>query len=245
MTSGVAITAAVVAERADAVRERIARAGGDPAQVKLVAVTKGFGVDVARAALAAGLDDLGENYAQDLLAKADILDEPAPEDGSMDPSSGAGSSGPRPRWHFIGRLQRNKVRKLARHVALWQSVDRVALAAEIARFAPGAPVLVQVDLTGEATKGGCPPSGLGEVIAAAADAGLQVRGLMGIGPLAAPEAARPAFRELTRLANEYGLFERSMGMSADLEVAVQEGATMIRVGSDLFGPRPGSIGVRH
>lgn len=230
MTPGAAITGASVAERADALRERIARAGGDPAQVKLVAVTKGFGVDVVRAALAAGLDDLGESYAQDLLAKVE----------SLHPDQGA-----TPRWHFIGRLQRNKVRKLAPHVALWQSVDRLPLGVEIARWAPGAQVLVQVDLTGETTKGGCPPSELGPLLDGAAAAGLQVRGLMGIGPLAEPAAARPAFRELTQLANKYGLFERSMGMSADLEVAVEEGATMIRVGSDLFGPRPGSIGVRH
>ncbi|MGH9213649.1 MAG: YggS family pyridoxal phosphate-dependent enzyme [Acidimicrobiales bacterium] len=219
-----------MAERVAAVRERIARAGGDPAQVQLVAVTKGFGVDVVRAALAAEVVDLGENYAQDLLAKVADLD-PATD--------------PTPRWHFVGRLQRNKVRKVAPSVGLWQSVDRLSLGTEIARWAPGAPVLVQVDLTGEPTKGGCPPSDVPQLLDGLAALGLDVRGLMGIGPLADPEAARPGFRELSQLANKYGLFERSMGMSADLEVAVQEGATMIRVGSGLFGPRPGSIGVRH
>jgi PLP dependent protein len=219
--------AAAVAARADAVRERITAAGGDPSRIRLVAVTKGFGVEVVQAALEAGLVDLGENYAQELLAKVEAL------------------QGAEARWHFVGRLQRNKVRKVASHVALWQSVDRLSLGTEIARWSPGAPVLVQVDLTGEPAKGGCPPPELPALLDGLGELGLEVRGLMGLGPLGDPEEARPGFRELSHLADKYGLLERSMGMSADLEVGVQEGATMIRVGSDLFGPRPGSVGARH
>jgi pyridoxal phosphate enzyme (YggS family) len=232
MIASTAPTAAEVGARVDVVREQIASAGGDPARVQLVAVTKAFGVDVVRAALAARLVDLGENYAQELVAKATAL-EP-----------GAGSAR-EPRWHFIGRLQRNKVRKVAPFVTLWQSVDRLSLGAEIARWAPGARVLVQLDLSGEPTKGGCPPRRLPALLDGLVDLGLEVHGLMGIGPMGSPEDARPGFHELSRLADKYGLFERSMGMSADLEVAVEEGATMVRVGSGLFGPRHGSPGVRH
>jgi PLP dependent protein len=220
-------SAVEVAARADAVRERIGRAGGDPDQVRLVAVTKAFGVEAVQSALDAGLADVGENYAQELLTKQAALPEPGP------------------RWHFIGRLQSNKVRKLAPHVHLWQSVDRLALGAEIARRAPGAAVLLQVNLTGETTKGGCPPGDVAALVEGLRDLGLDVRGLMTVGPLAEPERARPAFRELRRLADELGLAERSMGMSADLEVAVEEGTTMVRVGSALFGPRPGAREMRH
>jgi len=228
--SGATVAPAEVAARVAVVRDRIAAAGGDPAAVRLVAVTKGFGIEVVRAALAAGLVDLGENYAQELEAKAAGL--------GPDPDHP-------PRWHFIGRLQRNKVRRIADQVALWQSVDRLSLGTEIAKRAPGASVLVQLDLTGEPNKGGCPPGSLPDLVQGLRDLGLDVRGLMGIGPLGEPEEARSGFRELSRLGDEHGLVERSMGMSADLEVAVEEGATMIRVGSGLFGPRPGSPRARH
>lgn len=217
---------AEVARRADLVRARIRAAGGDPGRVRLVAVTKAFPVGVARTALAAGLVDLGENYAQELVAKARELE--------ADPEPG----GPVPRWHFIGRCQTNKVRHLAPHVALWQSVDRLELAREIARRAPRAAVLVQLNLSGEAQKGGCPPDQGAALVGACRDLGLEVRGLMGVGPAGPAEAARPGFRLLAALADELGLVERSMGMSADLEVAVEEGATLVRVGRDLFGERP-------
>lgn len=219
--------------RVAAVRARIERAGGDPDRIRLVAVTKGFGADVVREALAAGLRDLGENYVQELTAKAAAVAE------------GANAGGEPPRWHMIGRLQRNKVRQAAAHVTLWHSVDRLALGAEIARRAPGAAVLAQVAATGEPSKGGCPPDQLPDLLAGLADAGLDVRGLMAIGPLAAPEVARPVFRLVRELADRHGLPERSMGMTADLEVAVEEGATIVRVGSALFGPRPVRAAARH
>jgi len=206
-----------LAGRLEQLRDRIVAAGGDPAAITIVGA-KPPTVDACRAAVAAGIVDLGENRAQELLAKA------------------ADVSGVR--WHFIGRLQTNKVRALTPHVALWQSVDRADAVDAIAARVPGAEVLVQVNVSEEVQKGGCRPDDTAALVAAATDAGLVVRGLMAIGPMAAPEAARPGFRRLRALADDLALDVRSMGMSADLEIAVQEGATMIRVGTDLFGPRP-------
>jgi len=209
-----------VAERAAVVRRRIADAGGGP-EVAVLAVTKGFGPDAVTAAMGAGFDTVGENYAQELVAKAAAL---APNG--------------QPAWHFIGQLQRNKVRALAPLVSLWQTVDRASVAAEVAKRAPGAAVLVQLDLSGEPGKGGCPPDDAAELVGRAGGLGLDVRGLMGVGPAGPPEAARAGFRRLVDLAIALDLPVRSIGMSGDLEVAVQEGSTMVRIGRDLFGPRP-------
>lgn len=190
--------------------------------MRVVAVTKGFDAGAATAALDAGLVDIGENYAQELLAKADDLPDAVPQ----------------PRWHFIGRLQRNKIRKIADLVHLWQSVDRIELATEIARRVPGARVLVQVDIAGVGGRGGCPPDETAQLVAGCRQAGLDVAGLMAVGAPGPPEQARPGFRLLAAQAADLGLAELSMGMSADIEVAVEEGATMVRVGTALFGPRP-------
>ena len=193
--------------------------------MKVVAVTKGFGPDAVAAAVEAGLADIGENYAQELLAKA--------RDLSAQPAAAI-----EPHWHFIGRLQRNKIRKIAGLVGLWQSVDRPELAAEIARRAPGARVLVQVDIAGIGGRGGCPPGETAGLVQGCREAGLEVAGLMAVGALGPPEQARPGFRLLAAQAEELGLAELSMGMTADIDVAVEEGATMVRVGTALFGPRP-------
>jgi pyridoxal phosphate enzyme (YggS family) len=189
--------------------------------VTIVVVTKTVPEARVREALAAGAADLGENRAQDLVAKAGALVDVVPA----------------PAWHFIGRLQRNKVRQIAPVVALWQSVDRVELATEIARRAPGASVLVQLNLSGEPGKGGCRPDEVPAVVEHALGLGLDVRGLMGVGPAGPPDDARPGFRALVTLADRMGLAVRSIGMSGDLEVAVQEGSTMVRIGRDLFGER--------
>lgn len=232
MTTTVPDVASVdgVAAAAARVRDRIAAAGGDPEAVTLVAVTKGHGAEIARTAVEAGLTDLGESYGQELAAKAAALLDQASDSPAPRASVAA-------RWHAIGRLQRNKVRLIAAHVALWQSVDRPALAEEIARRAPGAAVLVQVDLTGEPAKGGCPPAAVADLVRRCRDLGLAPHGLMAVGPLGPPTAARPAFAALSALADRLGLEVRSMGMSADLEVAVACGSTMVRIGRDLFGPR--------
>jgi pyridoxal phosphate enzyme (YggS family) len=212
------LVAAISARAADW-RRRIAEL--TDREVRLVAVTKGHPIEVALAAASAGFDDLGENYAQELLAKVAAWP----------------TARPAPRWHFIGRLQSNKVRQLAGHVALWQTVDRASLASEIARRDPGAQVLVQLDLAGIEGRGGCAPGDAPALVEHCRGLGLDVRGLMGVGVPGPPEESRPGFRLLDSMATELGLSERSMGMSGDAEVALSEGATIIRIGSALVGPR--------
>ncbi len=214
-----------LAERVASVRSRISSAGGDPDRVRLVAVTKGFAVEAARAASAAGLDDIGENYADELVAKAqELADE--------------GVVGQR--WHYLGSIQRNKVARLAPHVALWQSVDRLEEGVAIARHAPGAAVLVEVDASGVPGRGGVPLAGVATLVARLAGLGLEVRGLMTVAPPAAVnrDAACAAFAGVARLVADLGLEIASMGMSDDLELAVSAGSTMVRIGRALFGPRP-------
>lgn len=213
--------------RWDRVRDRIAAAGGDPERTAVLAVTKGVDAPRALAAAAVGLVDLGESYAQELAAKAEVAAEAV--EGGRPPVS--------PRWHFIGRLQRNKVRVVAPHVHLWQSVDRLSLAAEVARHQPGGHVLVQVNVAGAEQQGGCPPERVAAVVEGCTDLGLQVRGLMAIGPQGSDDEVRAGFRVVRALADRLGLPERSIGMSGDLELAVAEGSTMVRVGTALFGPR--------
>jgi pyridoxal phosphate enzyme (YggS family) len=215
-----------VAGRLAAVRRRIEVAGGDAEAIRIVAVTKGFGIDAVRGALAAGLVDIGENYAQELVAKAADL---AAEAGD--------AAGPVPRFHFVGQLQRNKVKAVAPLVHLIQTVDRTALGAEIARRAPGVPILVQVNLTADLGRGGCAPDATLPLVRELTDIGLDVRGLMAVAPLGAPDDARQGFRRVRDLADRAGLSERSYGMSDDLEAAVAEGTTMVRLGTALFGPR--------
>jgi pyridoxal phosphate enzyme (YggS family) len=212
------IDPAAVAHRMDALRQRIASAGGR--DVRVVAVTKGFPVAAIAAARDAGADAIGENYAQELLGKLAEL------------------SGGRPEVHFIGRLQTRKVRALAGVVDLGQSVDRDVLVDELARRRPGARLLIQVNVSGEPGKGGCAPDDAARLVAQAAEAGLAVEGLMAVGRTGPPAQARSGFALLRRMADELGLTECSMGMTDDLEVAVSEGATMVRVGSALFGERP-------
>lgn len=215
----------VVAERLAAVRNRIVTAGGvmdGPRAVTIVAVTKTFGIDAVRAARNAGCGAIGENYAQELSAKWADLD---PDEE-------------RPEVHFIGRLQSNKVRQIASIVDVWQSVDRVSLVEALATRVPGARILVQVNTTGEPAKGGCPADEVPGLVVTARDAGLDVIGLMTVGPTdATPEAARSGFALVRSLCDDAGLAVCSMGMSHDLEVAVEEGSTMVRIGTALFGPR--------
>lgn len=224
----VGLSAAAVTDAAEAVRRRIADAGGDLSRITLVAVTKGFGPEAVAAAVGSGLVACGENYAQELVTKAAAAElQSVPV-----------------RWHFLGRIQRNKVKALAALVDLWQGVDRLDAAQEVARRAPGAAVLVQVNLTGDAGRNGCDWADTPGVVAGARGCGLDVRGLMGV---AAPDrdAARAQFRRLRTLADELSLGEVSMGMSDDLEVAVEEGATMVRIGRGLFGARPAGAEARR
>ena len=211
------IDANEVADRVAHVRSVISNAGG--AAVSLVAVTKSFGIDALRAALTAGCDAAGENYAQELLEK---IAEGAP---SID-------------VHFIGALQSNKVRMLVGHIALWQSVDRDSVVDELGRRAPGATILIQVDTTGEPSKGGVTPAQLDALRVRAESRGLIVKGLMTIGPTdGTQDECEKSFGMLRHLVNEHGLSVCSMGMSADYPIAVACGSTMVRVGSGLFGDR--------
>jgi pyridoxal phosphate enzyme (YggS family) len=219
-----------LAERLHEVRNRMATAGGGDG-VRLIGVTKGFGAETVREALEAGIVDLGESYAQEFSAKVDALAEMAP------PTE--------PTWHFIGRLQRNKVRVVAPHVSLWHSVDRESLAVEIAKRAPGASVLVQVDATAEPAKGGCPPAEVAGLVQRCGALGLEVRGLMAMGRLGDVDRTAEAFAATSDLADSLDLPERSMGMTGDLELAIAAGSTMVRVGTALFGPRPEPEEVKH
>jgi PLP dependent protein len=209
-------------ERVEAVRRRIGSVSGDPGGVRIVAVTKGFGIDAVAAALAAGLTDIGENYADELVSKAgELADTPLPP----------------PVWHFLGSVQRNKVARLAPLVAWWQTVSRLAEGRTIATRHPGATVLVQVDVTGLAGRGGCPPAEVSGLVGALRDEDLCVTGLMAVGPPGPPEGSRPGFSLVSSLADSLDLPVRSMGMSDDLEVALAEGSTMVRVGRAIFGER--------
>jgi pyridoxal phosphate enzyme (YggS family) len=219
------VDASAVAEAVAIVQRRIAALAG-PRPVQLVAVTKGFGADAIRAAVAAGCTAIGENYAQELQHKMADL-------------TATGGPDPWPEIHFIGQLQTNKVRLIATTVDVWETVDRALLADEIAKRAPGARVYVQVNTTAEAGKGGCAPDEAAALVEHCRDAGLRVEGLMTVGPTSAdPDATSAAFASLAALADRLGLPARSMGMSGDYELAIAHGATHVRIGSALFGPRP-------
>lgn len=229
MAAGARVTS-VIAERLAEVRARIAaacaRAARDPADVSLVAVSKTRGADAVRAAYDAGQRVFGENYVQELAQKARALE-----------------GLPDLRWHFIGHLQRNKVKDVVGVASCIETVDSTRLVEAIARRAEATgsvvDVMVQVDVAGEAQKSGCAPAELDALIAAVRAApALRLRGLMAIPPLGeAAEASRPHFRALRALGAARGIAELSMGMSADLEVAIEEGATLVRVGTAIFGAR--------
>jgi pyridoxal phosphate enzyme (YggS family) len=195
-----------------------------PPGVTLVAVSKTQPVEAIREAYAAGQRDFGENYAQEWRQKADALAD------LTDLS-----------WHFIGGLQTNKVKYLAPRAAWVQTLDREELARELGkRYAAAgatARVLVEVNLGGEAQKSGCAPERVEALVVLARGLpGLEVAGLMCIPP--PDQDPRPHFARLRGLRDQLGLRELSMGMSADWRVAVAEGATMIRLGTALFGERP-------
>ncbi len=193
----------------------------DANTVRVVAVTKTFGLDAVIAAGRAGITDIGENYADELVAKALALRERPGE--------------PPPRWHFLGAIQRNKINQLRDIVGLYQGVDRLIEGEAIAKRCPGASILVEVDTAMTPGRGGVVVEEVCDLVEQLRGLNLVVEGLMTVAPPGL-EAAR-AFRQVSTLRAELGLAEASMGMSEDLELAVVEGATMIRVGRALFGPR--------
>ena len=227
----------MIADRLTEVRSRIATAarsvGRDPASVQLVAVSKTFPVDVVRTAYAAGQRDFGENRVQEALEKIQRVAEPAI------------------RWHLLGHLQTNKARKAGAAFAWVQSIDSVELLRrlDLSAVEAGATpeLLIQVEVARQATKFGAPPTDVPRLFEAAAQLrAARVVGLMTLPPVAqTPEDARLWFRRLRDLRDEWlasgvpasMLQELSMGMSGDFEVAIQEGATIVRVGTAIFGDR--------
>jgi pyridoxal phosphate enzyme (YggS family) len=225
-----------IAENLHTIRERIRMAAGrarrTPESIRLVAVSKTQPVEAIAAALEAGHGLFGENYVQEFLEKQRQLPDSV-------------------QWHFIGSLQSNKVKYLAGLTTLIHSVDRISLAREIDRqwekVGKVCDILLQVNISGEETKSGATAAGVIELAReAAALPHLRIRGLMTMPPFFdEPERARPYFRELKRLAGilagknipGVSMDELSMGMSGDFEVAVEEGATLVRVGSAIFGER--------
>ena len=225
----------------ESVRRRVAdaavRAGRRPDDVTIIAVTKTVPLDRIRAAFALGLTDFGENRVQEAEAKIQAW----PTDG--------GSS--RPRWHLIGHLQTNKVKRAVQLFDTIHSVDSVRLAtmigAQAEKLGKVMPVLLEVNVSGEATKFGFTPDDMHAALPEIARLpGLRVVGLMTIAPhVEDPEDARPVFRRLRELRDEaqakhpeLPLTELSMGMTNDFEVAIEEGATFVRVGRAIFGERP-------
>lgn len=226
---------AMIRENLERVRERIEaackRCGRDPSQVKVVAVSKTVDVERIREAIAWGQKCFGENYVQEALPKIQAL-------------------GPGIEWHFIGHLQTNKVKHAIRGFHMIQTLDRISLAKELERRCEGRepmPVLVQVNIGKEPSKFGLAKEQLGQFLEELAGIkGIVVKGLMTIPPLCQdPEDSRPYFSALRELRDQmapfvsapHSLSELSMGMTSDMEVAIEEGATMVRVGTAIFGPR--------
>ena len=219
-----------IAERLEAVRLRIAeachRSGRSPDEVTLVAVTKGFPPEVVRRGAAAGIRHFGENRVQEAQAKLPLLADLSP----------------RPTWHMVGHLQTNKVKTALNLFDIIHSVDSLHLAEAISRRVPPSarvPVLLEANVAGEPAKYGFSP----EELPAQAKAirrlpGLDVRGLMTVAPMTEDSyELRPVFRRLRQLAQSLDLPELSMGMTDDFEVALEEGATIVRIGRAIFGER--------
>jgi pyridoxal phosphate enzyme (YggS family) len=213
-------------ERLAAVRERIARAAErarrDPAEITLLAVTKVFPAAAIREAYELGLREFGENYVRELENKW-------PEVADLSHA----------RFHLIGHLQSNKSKKAAELFQVIQTVDSPKLARRLNDVGRALEVMLEVKLSEEEAKSGADPAALAELIEAVGGCGnLRLLGLMSMPPWTEDaEASRPYFRRLRELAEQYGLRQLSMGMSHDLEAAIEEGATCVRVGTALFGKR--------
>ncbi len=217
-----------IAERVHRLREEVGehctRVGRDPQSVSILAVSKRHSVQAIRQAMEAGLTDFGENYAQELVEKAEQLPQGI-------------------RWHYIGQLQKSKIRLLAPHVTVLQTVPSLKLAQALSKrmddLGRNLEVHLQVNLANEPQKAGMPVDALPPAVQEVhALPHLLLTGLMAIPPVTDdPEDSRPWFKQLRQLADLHGLPKCSMGMSADWRVAIEEGATQLRLGTAIFGPR--------
>jgi hypothetical protein len=208
----------------DRVRAAALRAGRPEQSVEVVAVSKLQPPEAIRAAYAAGARAFGENYAQELRDKAAALTDL-----------------PGLRWHAIGPLQTNKARYVAKSAHVFHALDRLEVAEELSRRRTGTPlaVYVEVNVAGESSKSGVAPDALGKLLDAVRPLpGLELVGLMTMPPLAPAEEVRPFFRAVAALAREHRLPGLSMGSTQDFETAIEEGATVVRVGTAIFGERP-------
>lgn len=206
----------------DVVRTRIAATGRDPQSVRIVAVTKTFGVPEVLAASELGLSHFGENYVDELCAKRVVAPEAT--------------------WHFLGALQTNKIARVAACAHVLSGVSREKELTKIAALARESSLDIQVDFTSRAERNGVAPDDVAYLVSRARELNLNVRGLMVVAP-PEPRGARDAFVRTVALADSLGLSERSMGMSEDLEIACEAGTTEVRLGRALFGPRdlPGRL----
>ena len=217
----------VLASRVEGVRQRITlaceRAGRAPGEVTLVAVSKTWSADDVASAWHAGLRDFGENRVQEALPKIEDL----------------AARGLNPTWHLVGHLQTNKVKAAVNTFAILHSVDSERLVEAIAATGQPTRIMIEVNVSGEPTKFGLAPEALPALVGVARSyQHLRVEGLMTVAPLTVdPQEARPVFRRLRELAREHGLASLSMGMTDDFEVAIEEGATHVRVGRAIFGER--------
>lgn len=223
--------AAAVRSVQDRIAQACERVDRDPATVTLVAISKKKPVEMIEAAAAAGVTTIGENYVQEALPKI--------ESCKADVS-----------WHFTGHLQRNKVKQVVGRFDLIHTLDSERLAREIDKRAAAAQIapvatLIEINLAGEESKTGIDEEALDALLSSVETlAHVEVRGLMTMPPPGEPEAARPYFQQLARIARERELPELSMGMTSDFEIAVEEGATLVRVGTAIFGAREENFGER-
>ncbi len=188
-------------------------------RTKIIAVTKSLDKEAIVIAKEAGIQAVGENYAQELIEKHRTLGDLEVE------------------WHMIGAVQRNKIRKLSGILSFWQSVDRIEVLEEIKKRDPAAKVLIQINPLGEIGKGGCSFHEAGRLIEHGLEIGLSVEGIMAVGVQGDLGKTSDIFKMVGALTDEFGLPERSIGMSDDIELAIDHGSTMLRIGRALFGER--------
>ncbi len=188
-------------------------------RTKIIAVTKSLDKEAVVIAKEAGIQAVGENYAQELIEKHRTLGDLEVE------------------WHMIGAVQRNKIRKLSGILSFWQSVDRIEVLEEIKKRDPAAKVLIQINPLGEIGKGGCSFHDAGRLIEHGLEIGLSVEGIMAVGVQGDLGKTSDIFSKVEALTEEFGLPERSIGMSDDIELAIDHGSTMLRIGRALFGER--------